>query len=432
MLVSADWVLPIAHPPIERGAVLVEGDRIRAVGTLTQMQHSFAEAEHRHFANCAIMPGLVNAHTHLSLSAMQSLLAPSDFEEWLPGLVAAMRSWSTEDFAASAALGAQHCLEAGVTVVGDIAYGPESAAAAAAAGLGGVAYWEVLGVSAPSVFAELERLGFPANGCIDFAPRIRCGLSPHSIYTSPPDLLDAVHRAGLELNVPVAIHLAESRAEVRLSVHGDGPLSTTAARLIGDFRAPGIGPIEYLDRLGVLDAATAVHLGETEPADIPRLAATVRGAVTCPRSNRFLGNSIAPIDRMIEAGIPIGVGTDSSASNEDLDLFEDVRLLGAEYPSLSPTTLLELVTLQGAITLGEEHRFGTLEPGMYADLAVFELGASESPEQDMVKKAGRETLRALMSSGRWRVEDGRSGGLNSIVEAAVVTARAKARAAIDA
>lgn len=433
MLVSADWVVPVTHRPIRDGAVLLEGDTITAIGPLDSFTGSQAgslvDSEQVHFPGCAIMPGLVNGHTHLSLSAMQDLLEPAAFEEWLPRLVAAMRSWTTEDFAASARLGAWHCLQAGVTVVGDIAYGPESATAAAEAGLGGVAYWEVLGITAPKLFAELERLGFPSD-CGEFGPRMRCGLSPHSIYTSSPGLLDAVHRAGIDLGIPVAIHLAESAAEVRLSVHGDGPLAQTAKRVIGEFETPGATPVAYLDRLGILDGTTVVHMGETDPADIPLLAPTVRGVIACPRSNSFLGNRAAPVDRFVEAGIPVGVGTDSSASNDDLDLFEEVRALRDRFPGLGCNTLLRFATVEGAVALGEEMRFGALDAGMAADLAVFKIGDSDDPETDLVSRGGRETLQAVMTSGVWRIGASAEPALSEADRVAAQAATEKARAAL--
>lgn len=433
MLITADWVLPVSRPPIRNGAVVVDNGVIAEVGRLDELVgHPYAR-ERFEFGDCVLMPGLVNAHTHLSLSSMEGLLAPEAFDLWLPKLVEAMRAWDPDDFAASAALGAQRCIEAGVTVVGDIVYGPEAAAAAADAGVGGVFYWEAIGVEGQRLYAELERMEFPADHVSACGGRARCGLSPHSTYTSGPSLLKAVHEAALELKAPVAVHVAESTAEVELLAHGTGPLKQTAERMAKGFVAPGTGPVAYLDRLGVLDGATAVHLGQMLPTDIPRLAATTRGVVTCPRSNRHLSNRTPRVHRMLLAGIPVGVGTDSAASNSDLDLLEEVRLLKSLDPKLTATHLVQLATASGAVAIGVEDRYGILERGMQADIAVFKTGPTDSPEEAVIANGGRETTEAVLADGVWRILSGKATvSSDKGAGAAAQRAADKARAAIDA
>lgn len=403
VFVTADWVLPVSRRPIRNGGVLIDKGRVVEVARADELEGLAAGAVRKDFPGCILTPGLVNAHTHLSLSAMQGVLEPSRFEEWLPALVSAMRSWDNDDFAASAELGSRRCLEAGVTVVGDIVYGPEGPGAAVDAGLGGVFFWEVLGLKPQNLFARLEELEFPTAPGGVCGPRIRCGLSPHSVYTSGPDLLRHVRDTAVELGAPMAIHLAESHAEFELTEHGTGPLAATAARLANDFVAPGVGPVCYLDRLGVLDGATVIHLGETLPSDVARLAATARGAVTCPRSNGFLGNRVAPVSRLLRAGLPVGIGTDSAASNDDLDLIKEARTLCKVDVSLSSRTLVEMLTAMGAIALGVEDRYGILESGMQGDVAVFRLGETDDPEGDLIRLGGSDTIEAVFAGGDWRV-----------------------------
>lgn len=430
MLITADWVLPISRPPIRRGAVLVQGTSVVEVGRESDLRALAKDVEHVHFEGCTLLPGLVNAHTHLSLSALEGLLEPESFDLWLPKLVAAMKAWDADDFAASAALGANQSLESGVTVVGDIVYGPEAVAVASDAGLGGVFYWEVLGVEGPRLYAELERMEFPRGDHPACGRRTRCGLSPHSTYTAGPSLLRALHDLALELRLPVAVHVAESVVEAELLSEGTGPLAATAERLAKGFEVPHCGAVAYLDRLGVLDGTTAVHLGQTLPTDIPRLAATARGVVTCPRSNRFLSNRTPRIERMRLAGIPVGVGTDSAASNNDLDLLEEVRLLQSIDPNLTARDLLESVTASGAIAIGVEDRFGILERGMEADVAVFRTGATDSPEETLVRVGGRDTLEAVLTHGEWRVREGRLLADLAALEPAIARATLRAREAV--
>jgi cytosine/adenosine deaminase-related metal-dependent hydrolase len=406
MLITAGWVLPISRRPIRNGGVIVERGHVLEVAEAEELIGMPGTDVRHDFPDGILLPGLVNSHTHLSLAAMEGLFEPDAFDHWLPPLADAMAAWGPGDFAASATMGAQQCIEAGVTVVGDIAYGPESLAAAADAGIGGVFYWEVLGIEGKSLFAHLESIEFPVDSS-DCGERVRCGLSPHSPYTSGPGLISAIHETAQEIGAPVAIHIAESAQEAELLTKGTGPLAEIAKRMIKDFRAPGVSGVTYLDRLDALDGITAVHLGYSLPTDIPRLAATVRGVVVCPRSSRHLSSTLPRFDRMLKAGVPIGIGTDCAAAIDRLDLFEEARALKAQSPRVADKTLLEMMTSMGAIALGVEERFGILECGMHADMAVFKIGATDSPESDLIRLGGRKTLEAVMSAGEWRVLDGK-------------------------
>lgn len=406
-LISAQWVLPVSVPPIRDGAVLVEGDRIVAVGTLAQLDASAPpETTREHFDGCVLTPGLVNAHTHLTLTALAGVVPPAPFAEWLPSLVAAMKPWEIEDHEASGVIGAEESLLAGVTVVGDIAYGTAEVASASRAGLGGVYYWELLGIHAEQITAELARLRYPADPA-KYGPRVVCGLSPHSPYTSGPELLRAVHDTAGELRVPVAIHIAESQAELDVLRDGSGPLSQVATRTAFGFTPPGTGTVPYLASLGALVATTAVHVCHVSPQDIEVLTHTARGIVTCPRSNRYLSNPVPQIAPFLAAGVPVGVGTDSSASNHDLDLLAEIRELRDAERGLSPEALLAIATLGGAEAIGVDEGFGSLEPGKFADLTVFDIVVvDDEPARAVVQSGGRRTVRAVMSGGVWRVADG--------------------------
>jgi 5-methylthioadenosine/S-adenosylhomocysteine deaminase len=430
MLITADWVLPVSRPPIRNGAVLVRRGLVAEVGRAADLVGLDSD-DVRHFEGCVLTPGLVNAHTHLALTALRGLLGEGSFESWLPRLVTAVSGWERDDHAASASLGVVECLRSGITVVGDVTYGPEAPSAAADCGLGGTFYWEILGITAPRLFAELERMEFPGADRGTCGSRIRCGLSPHAPYTSEPRLIAAMHEAARDFDTPYAIHLAESAAEVEFVRAGTGPLADVASRMAPDFEAAGLSPVAYVDQLGALDGTTVVHACHVGPADIARLASTVRGVVTCPRSNRFLGNPVPPVTRLLRAGVPVGVGTDSLASNDDLDLMKDVRHLHAEFPSVPAPKLIEMVTAMGAIALGIEDRFGILETGMQADIALFGIGPTDDPETDFVRTAGAENLRAVMSAGTWRIIDGEHAIATESIELAAQASRIRARSALE-
>lgn len=429
-LVSADWVVTVSGPPIVDGGVLVDGDQIVAVGPRAELAAAHPHAELEHFDGCIATPGLVNAHTHLTLTALSGVVPPLPFTDWLPRIVAAMKPWEIADHEASGVVGAEECLLSGVTVVGDIAYGAAEVASAARAGLGGVFYWELLGIHAAEVGPELSRLGYPQQGDA-FGARVTCGISPHSPYTAGPALLREAHMTAARLGVPLAIHVAESQAEVDLLHAGSGPLAGVASRTAHGFAVPHATTVEYLAELGVLDAATAVHLCFATPADIGTLASRARGGVTCPRSNRYLSNPAPRIAPFLGARLAMGVGTDSSASNGDLDLMAELRALKAAEPSLSARTLLEIATVGGARAIGVAERFGALAPGMQADIALFAIeDAGDAPEAALIERAGQQSVHSVMSGGEWRVKAGALLHHDAQASARAAEARARAQQAL--
>jgi 5-methylthioadenosine/S-adenosylhomocysteine deaminase len=397
--------MPVNRKPIRDGAVVTHGDTIVAVGPRSELEQRYPAESRTHFAGCVITPGLVNAHTHLTLTALAGVVPSLPFAEWLPRLVAALKPWQIADHEASGVIGAEQCLAAGVTVVGDIAYGAAEVVSASQAGLGGVFYWEILGIHAEELGDTLTELRYPAANDA-FGPRVVPGLSPHSPYTSGPRLLQAVHDSARDLSAPVAIHVAESAAERRLMHEGTGPLSGTAARTAFGFTPPGSSTVAYLNDLGVLDGMTVVHLCELEPGDVELLGASVRGAVVCPRSNRFLHNPPPSIAPLLGAGITVGIGTDSAASNVDLDLLGELRSVRTAEPGISHDTLIEMATSRGAQALGVADRFGALAPGLQADMSVFAVGPTDDAARAIVERGGAHNVRAVATGGVWRVLEG--------------------------
>jgi len=430
-LLSADWVLPVCRPPLRAGAVLVDGPLVAEVGEAARLAAGHPEAVREHFEGCVLSPGLVNAHTHLTLSALAGVVPRRPFAEWLPLLVAALKPWEIADHEASGVIGAEESLRAGVTVVGDIAYGAAEVASASRAGLGGVYYWEVLGVEGGAVESELARLGYPTRPDA-FGPRAVCGLSPHSAYTAGPGLQQAMHAKAAELGVPLAIHVSESQAETDLLRDGSGPLAGVAGRTARGFTPSRTTTVRYLDAIGVLSDITAVHLCYLGEGDVDLLGGAARGVVTCPRSNRYLSNPPPDIAPLLAAGLPVGAGTDSSASNDDLNLMAEVRAIHEAEPDLSADTLVRLATLGGAQAIGVEERFGSLQEGKQADLAVFSIQAAEDTLDAFVRRAGRDTLRAVMSGGEWRVRDGRLLTVDPLAAARATDARRRSLEALQA
>lgn len=429
MIVTADWVVPIADQPIREGAVLVRGSHIEDVGAAKDLIGSNPRQQVRAFEGCSIFPGLVNAHTHLALTCLKGVVPPQPFPEWIRQIPKAYRALTSDDIAASTTYGAVLSLAAGVTVVGDITHGPEGIAIAADTGLGGAFYWEVLGATRAELPQRLAEIEFPADPAVSCRGRLRCGLSPHSVYASGPDLIRTTYAITRAQGTGFAIHAAESDAEVELVHSGSGPLAGLAARLADGFETPGVGVVRYLAQLGVLDDAVLVHGAKIIPAEIPVVARRARGLVLCPRSNAYLGNGEPAARRLHRAGMRLALGTDSLASNSDLDLLEEARALHAIEPSFAPEELLRMMTLSGAHVLGLQDEFGSLEPGKQADLIVHRLPGAD-PVGELISQGGRGTLQAVMSGGVFRVLDGGAVFAISPIERASHIARQKASLAV--
>ncbi len=429
MIVAARWVIPVSGPPIRDGAVRIDDARIVEVGARDELAAAHPAEEVRDYPACALVPGLVNAHTHLALSVLRDVVPSSRFPEWIGRTARAIKALTPDDLVASATLGAHRAIASGTTAVGDIVYAPETAAVATEAGLSGAFFWEVLGVERDELGVRLERDGYPAVST-DRDGRVRHGLSAHSPYTAGPGLISALHALAHASETPFAIHIAESPAEDQFVRDGTGPLSDVASRTAPDFEPAGVSPIRYLHGLGVLEDTIAVHCAEASVDDTHLLAEHARGVVLCPRSNAYLHVGPAPVAALDRAGVRLALGTDSLGSNSDLDLFAEARALAGIAPGLSAERIVRIMTLEGASVLGLAEGTGSLAPGAGADLALFRVPDTEDPYAALLQNADRHAIEAVMSEGVWRVLDGQPTSPSHYLSAAVNRAAARAAAAI--
>jgi cytosine/adenosine deaminase-related metal-dependent hydrolase len=430
VIISGEWLLPIDRPPIRHGAIRISGPRIVDVGELDDLKRRHPKDSVNEQSGCVVLPGLVNAHTHLSLTSLRGLLPPGEFAGWIARLAPLISALDDDDFADAASFGALECLRSGITVVGDIAYGPEAPAAAADTGVGGVFFWEVFGIGPDDLPQTLASHDFPADAS-SCDGRTLCGLSPHSPYTSGPELIRAVYRYARRQGCRHAIHIAESTAEIRLLTGGEGPLRATAERLAEGFSPPGSGGIRYLEHLAVLDGSIAVHCVQLMPGEAELLASHAAGVVLCPRSNRYLLNGCPPVGALREAGVRLAVGTDSLASNESIDLFAEARELLAIDAGMSAGRVLKIMTLEGAHVLGVERDYGSLEPGKYADVISVTVGDTADPVVGLLREGTPGGVRSVISGGAWRIIDGKPTFLTAESERKNARVAEKAARALD-
>lgn len=379
-VVSADWVVPVEGDPIRDGAVAIAADgRIADVGSSARLG-----AGERH-PDCVIVPGFVNAHSHLEYASYAGFGDGLAFGPWIALHVARKRNLALDDMVAVARLGVAECLRSGITTVGDASFSGAAATAAGELGLRALVYLEVFGgpEAIESMFAPLrERV---AGALSD---RVRLGISPHAPYTCTAGL----YAACLELGLPVATHLAESLGEQEWLTTGAGQW----AGILPDGLLPpppletGIRSLAAHGLLG--PSLLAAHCVHVEADEIALLARHDVAVAHCPRSNAYLGCGVAPLEELRAAGLRVGLGTDSPASAPSFDMFAEMRaaLEAARARSrrpdaLSAAAVLELATLGGARALRLEGEVGSLVAGKRADLAIISFAeTSFVPWEDPV------------------------------------------------
>ena len=374
----AAWVCPIDRPPIRDGVVIVEAGRIVAAGSreLLDSAQDRPGVGNRDLGNVVLMPGLVNAHIHLELSWLRGRVPPAaKFTDWVKQLVATRGGIERPDDPAVlvSLRTAIHELHASGTVaIGDISNSLASPAAMRDAGLDGVVFHELLG------FKERDGALIERSRDARAAAGGRVSLAPHAPYSTAPELFQAI-RAEVSASACriMSVHLGESPEETEFLAAGTGPWRGML-EFIGvwrdDWTVPACGPVEYLDRLGVIDARTlVVHGVQFDDAALARLAAIGATLVTCPRSNEWVGVGQPPIERFYRSGVAVAVGTDSLASVEDLNLFSELKAMRRMAPLVPARKLLESATLIGARGLGLDGDLGSLTPGKRAEILAIEL-----------------------------------------------------------
>ena len=315
-----------------------------------------------------LLPGLVNAHTHLELTALRGRLPPGPFPEWAKALVAVRSGWSPRDLSASMSLGIRLSVEAGTTAVGDfVMLSPNDALRQAP--LRGVSWREVLGIAPEQAGARAAWAGGFLEGR---RPHWTPGLAPHAPYSVSAPLYRMLRRTAFRAKVPFATHLSELREEIEFLRTGRGVFADmlrSFGRDTGSWRPPRMRPAAWLDSLGVLRGATVVHANYLTAADIAALRRNRAVVVWCPRTHDFFGHSAHPVRRLLDAGVRVALGTDSLASAPSLSVRDEI--LHASRVGLPLETLLCMATENGARALGLR-RVGRIAPGWAADFTLVE------------------------------------------------------------
>jgi len=406
---EADWVIPIDRPPVPDGAVLIDaGGRIVAAGRASDVPAPPAVAIER-CPGAVLLPGFVNAHTHLELTGLEGQVEQDEFPRWIRGVRELKAGLAPEWFARAARQGVRDAFAAGITTVLDT--GDSGAVLPALVELGGagVVYQEVFGPHPDQTVASLTALEARVAELRPLATdRVRLGLSPHAPYTVSGPLYRGVAELARGWSLPMAVHLAESAAESQLVARDDGAFAEA-------WRARGIppvrrhlpegsrdearrSPVSWLDAHGVLGPETlAIHVVQIDDQDLRVLAARGVAIAQCPRSNARHGHGRAPLTALLAAGLRIGVGTDSVVSVGALDLFAEIRA-ARTLAGLTAEASLALGTLAGTGLVGGTGGRG-LVPGAWGDVIAVDTPHGDQPVEAVLAQSPRQ-VRLTVAAGR--------------------------------
>jgi len=446
MLLRARVVVPVSQPPIDNGAVLISGRRIRAIGSWRELARA-SKQKAIDLGEVALLPGLINAHCHLDYTDMAGVFEPPRrFTDWIKLITAEKGQWSDDDFKVSWQRGARMLERTGTTTVGDIEALPNLLPEV----------WE----STPlRVFSFLEMTGIRSrrqprvvlSEALEVIKRLkthrRCKawLSPHAPYSTLPELLKLATRKAWRRRWRVATHVAESDQEYEMFLHGQGEMHDWLKRNDRNNADCGLGsPVQHMERFGALTSSLlAIHANYLAPGDAELLGKHGVHVVHCPRSHAFFRHQAFPYEALNTAEVNISLATDSLASvinprrktivrrkveadqvvDEianprsahvaperevvaptpiELSLFAEMRAFAERFPSVSPEMILQMVTVNPARALGCAGKLGELRAGSFADIIALPIGRKSEDVYESILRDGRH-VEASMINGSWAI-----------------------------
>ncbi len=401
MILRAAWVIPVTAPPIRDGWVELSGGRIAGLGPWAQRPPARQVLD---LGPSLLLPGLVNPHTHLELTAYADHIPPCPFWTWITRMIDLRRSpGQIERERAGVHDGAWESLRAGVTCVGDISRRNLAWPVLRDIPIRKVCFVELLSLADDPPRNPQELRAAVAEVVED--ELLTVGISPHAPYSVPAEHLREAFSLARELDRPWCVHWAETREEVEFLRGAPARPSVAAvAGLLADesvsdtvefdplaglppglrssaaaagIRSPGMNPIEYLESclaggLGRAPPGALAHVNYLDDSEVDTLASGGHAVVYCPRAHHYFGHEPHPFPRLLKAGVRLAVGTDSRASNWSLSVLEELRHIREHVPQApAPAELIRLATIEAAAALRLADRIGALEPGRLADLAAF-------------------------------------------------------------
>ncbi len=384
-------------PPVAEGAVLIDGQgTIVAVGRRTDLLQRHPGAPEERGAG-ALLPGLVNAHCHLELSALAERVSGHDgLVSWVGRLMAATAAeaetatTASDRRAAAAHRAAIQMAAAGTAAIGDVGNSLDAVTAVADAGLRGVVFHELVGSRDARTGDALADAARELDRVADrWPPGVGYVVAPHAPYSAGPDLIRRIFAAAKRAGVPTSVHVAEDEDEIALLKDGSGrwPAVLEAMGVAARSRVPGLTPVAYLASLGAFDADAPpllVHMVHAGAEDRRIAAAAGATAVVCARSNLHIGDRLPDVPALLADGVRLALGTDSLASSPDLSLWGELTTLARAFPTVPSTTWLAAATRAGADAM-RLPALGALAPGRRPGVIDVSLGDPARPAEALVR-----------------------------------------------
>lgn len=376
IIVKAKYLIPNPDNYIENGAVAVNGTKIHCVGTFDEIRAIDNVDKIIDIGNAVILPGLINIHTHLDLTNLHNCIKPtSNFTHWVFQIVGARIRCKDEDYISSIENGIKLCIESGTTTVADISHTGHSFCLLKNSPLRKVVYKEVIDLN-PDHAKDVLKQTQSELSTIMPDDLLSIGLSPHAPYSVSKELYQAIAQFASETGTPVCTHIAEALDEIEFLRKGTGsfPAFLGQIRAMPDnWQPPGLTPIHYLNETGILgNRPLLIHCNYLTDEEISTIKYSGASVAFCPRSHHFFGHTNHPFQKLLDAGINVGLGTDSLASNDTLSILDEMKFLSLHH-SIPPKTLLTMATLNGAKALGLESNTGQIKEGFQADICGVRL-----------------------------------------------------------
>jgi 5-methylthioadenosine/S-adenosylhomocysteine deaminase len=406
-IITASWVVTLndAREVFSPGAVAIRGEEIAAVGPTADISRRYRAERVLSYPDGLILPGLINAHTHAAMSLFRGLADDLPLEDWLNSHIFPAERHLDRDFVYwGAKLAIAEMLLSGTTTFCDMYLFADAVARAAdETGIRAVIGEVLYDFPSPNYGPPAEGLRFSEELVRTFHghPRVSAAIQPHAVYTCSPDLLQQCGELAARLRVPLIIHLSETHREVAYCR-----------------TSYGATPVKHLYNLGLLNRhLVADHAVVLTEEDMELLAGSGAKVAHCPESNMKLASGIAPVTELLARGVPVGLGTDGCASNNNLDMFQEMDTAAKlqKVHHLDPTALpaaeaLALATRGSAAVLGLDQEIGSLAPGRKADVVVIDLNQPHltplyDPYSHLVYAVGGGDVQTVLVHGRLLVQD---------------------------
>ncbi len=389
-------LLTMCGDPIENGELVIDDGRVVAISTQPGASEDVLD-----LSDCLLMPGFVNAHCHLSLTALEKKLSPSNsFADWIRALIPLNADLDEESRMRGIRAGAEAMKRSGVTTLADYVADPELLPVIGGLGFRSVLFLETIGFDS----ANAQFLCHKVEELIKrerFSPLSQLGLAPHAPYSVSPDLFRYLRQLAQQYHCPISCHVAEIQEEVAFLDEGDDGLKDLLKERSAwdpQWQVPRKTPVQYLDSLGLLDHLIAIHCNFVS-SDLNVMAEKKVSAVFCPKSTEWFGRSeFMPVRAMLDLGMTVALGTDSLASNDSLNFLAELRTADKLLSTVSREEILTMATRSGGEALGLGG--GNLACGQKADLIGFRVPPSYSGSWlDVPFELGRHEVDFYMVNG---------------------------------